>query len=263
MAIPSSKSELIVLKSRDWLRNQKHAGKAVGNALRSCAHAIESGQKLTLRDLEKLAADEIDALGCHPTFLGYHGFPAKICTSVNKTLVHGIPSDYQLQEGDVVTVDLGATYQGAIADAAYTAVCGETTEQVRKMLVLCQGALNAAIESIKVGEPLGIIGYSIYEHVRNSQFGLITTYGGHGIDTDTLHAAPFVSNKSRKNEGPRIQPGLSIAIEPMLTLTKNTNTKTLSDKWSIVTRDVGCHFEHSVTLDDEGQVHIVTEHGMS
>jgi methionyl aminopeptidase len=262
MAIPSSKSELIVLKGRDWFLNQKHAGKAVANALKACAHAVQDYQPLTLLDLEELAVAQLDALDCTPTFLGYRGFPGKICTSVNKTLVHGIPSDYQLQDGDMVTVDLGATYQGSIADAAYTVVYGEPAKHVAEMMSLCKGALQAAVKAVKVGERLGVIGHAIYEHVRGSRFGVVTAYGGHGIDTNTLHSSPFVPNKSRKNEGPRIQPGLSIAIEPMLTLAKNTNTKTLPDKWSIVTRDVGCHFEHSVTVDQDGSVHMITEHGM-
>ena len=262
MAIPSSKSELIVLKDREWLSNQKHAGRAVSNALKVCAGAIRVRDPLTLLQIEELAVEQIELMDCTPTFLGYRGFPGKICTSVNKTLVHGFPTDYLLRDGDVVTVDMGATYHGTIADAAYSVVYGEPAEHVSEMLKLCQGALRAAIKAVKVGERMGVIGHAIYEHVRSSRYGLITTYGGHGIDTDVLHASPFVPNKSRKNEGPRIQPGFSIAIEPMLTLGKNTNTKTLPDKWSIVTRDVGCHFEHSITVDEDGKVHIITEHGM-
>jgi methionyl aminopeptidase len=197
MAIPSSKSELIVLKDRDWLEKQKHAGMAVSNALKTCVRAIQINDRINLLDLEMLALEQLEDLYCKPTFLNYRGFPGKICTSVNKTLVHGIPKDYYLQPGDVVTIDLGATYNGAIADAAYTAVFGEPAEHVPEMLRLCQGALNAAIKAVKVGEQLGAIGKAIHDHVRGSRYGLVTTYGGHGIDTDKLHSAPFVSNKSR------------------------------------------------------------------
>ena len=255
-----SQSTLVTLKDEDWLHKQKLAGYALVHAMKECVHTIEDKHpNLTLKDLEAIAAHQLELHDCTPTFMGYRGFPGKICVSVNEALVHGIPTDYKLQDGDIVTVDLGSTFEGVIADSAYTCVYGDPKdEHIPEMLDVCKGALKAAIASIKVGESLGIIGHTIHNHVRNSGFGLITTYGGHGINLNELHAAPFVCNREQKNKGIRIQPGLSIAIEPMLVLGKNVNTRILPDKWTIVTKDIGCHFEHSVTLDKNGDVHTTT-----
>jgi methionyl aminopeptidase len=263
---PIDEGKILRLKDQEWLMIQKKAGRAVSHALRSCVDAVRNKSKITPKDLERIAAEHIDIHGpngCIPTFLGYRNFPAMICVSVNNALVHGVPDDRELQDGDVITFDMGATLNGVIADAAYTCVRGDPKDdRIPIMLKTCQEALHAAIKAIKVDEQIGIIGHTIWNHVRYTPFGLVTAYGGHGIDTNELHATPFVPNKSKKNEGVRIQPGLSIAIEPMMTLTKNTNTKTLPDKWTIVTKDVGCHFEHSVTLDENGIPHTITEHDM-
>jgi methionyl aminopeptidase len=131
------------------------------------------------------------------------------------------------------------------------------------MIVLCQEALDAAVKSVQVGKRIGIIGNTIFNKVKNSPFGLIVGYGGHGLDYNTPHCAPFVENKSRADDGVRIVPGMAIAIEPMLVLSKNFKTKVLKDNWSVITKHLGCHFEHSITLDQSGNVHVITEHLMN
>jgi len=259
-------SELIVLKDDLWLERQKKAGKAVSACLRTfadqCKNPYMLGQ-LSLKYIEEFCIEIIEEAGCTPTFQGYDGFPGAVCLSVNKNVVHGVPTKYILQPGDVVTLDLGATYKGAIADAAFTAIYGEAKDpKHQEMLKLCQQGLNAGIDAFEEGKRIGAIGSAIYRTLRDHGYGIITDYGGHGINYDQPHAPPFVANKSHGNEGPRVQKGMSIAIEPMLIMGGSPRTRTLKDKWTIAGKDIGCHFEHSVTIDSKGNKHIITEHGM-
>lgn len=251
--------DLIFLKNEHWLSRQKIAGACVGGILKTLNKmVIDKIPNLSLRDMENEAMKQIALADCTATFKGYKGFPGAVCLSVNKQLVHGIPSDYILQEGDVVKFDLGATYEGAIADAAATAIYGEPkSKQHIELLDVCKNSLDHAIKSIKIGKQLGCIGYAIHRYVTShSRFGLITNYGGHGIDENTPHASPFVSNKSNQNEGPRIQAGLAIAIEPMVVIGDN-KTKVGSDGWTVTTSDVGAHFEHSIYVAED-KVHVLT-----
>ncbi len=229
-----STSNLIRLKDDNFLERQKVAGKCVAGVLRTINKIItDKTPNVSLKDLEREALRQILAADCTPTFQGYKGFPGAICLSVNKQLVHGIPTEYVLQEGDVVKFDLGATYQGAIADAAATAIYGEPkSPQHVELLKTCKGALNHAIKAVAVGKQLGCIGYAIHKFVSATRFGLITKYGGHGIDENIPHAYPFVANKSQPKEGPRIQPGLTIAIEPMVVV-GDTQTRTADDGWTV------------------------------
>lgn len=251
---------LIKLKDNAWFERQKIAGKCVANILQTLNQmVITKTPNLSLKAMEEEAIKQIAAAQCTPTFKGYKGFPGSICLSVNKQLVHGIPSDYVLRDGDIVKFDLGATYHGAIADGAATAIYGQAKKiQHIELLEVCKGALNHAIQSIQIGKNLGCIGNAIHKYVTSkSRFGLITNYGGHGIDENMPHAPPFVANKAKPNEGIRIQEGLTIAIEPMLTLGDNA-TKIASDGWTVMTSDVGAHFEHTIYVASD-KVHVLTE----
>lgn len=252
-------NQIVTLHDQDWFDRQLIAGKCVAKCLKASKQLIEEQQpNLSLLDIEAICAEIIEKDNCTPTFFGYKGFPGKICASVNKQLVHGIPSGYQLKPGDVVKIDLGATYQGAIADAAITTIYGKAQSQKHiELIEVCQDALYYAIKSIEIGKQLGCIGYAIHKYISNhSRFGLITNYGGHGIDEDTPHASPFVSNKERYNEGIRIQSGLSIAIEPMLVI-GDVKTYTKSDGWTVCTEDIGSHVEHSIFIHNDS-VEIIT-----
>lgn len=257
---------LVCLKDRDWLEKQRIAGSVVAGILRTLNQIIvDKIPNLSLRDLEAEALRQIIAGGCTSTFKGYKGFPGEICLSVNQNVVHGIPDDYKLQSGDVVKFDLGATYCGVIADAAATAIYGEPKSNLHvDLLDVCRGALDAGIAAIQVGRQLGCIGYAINKYVQSrSNFKLITNYGGHGIcinpdGTGIPHASPFVSNRSKPNEGIRIQPGLSIAIEPMLVLADTADTVVLDDGWTVKARGISAHFEHSVFVQ-ENKVNITTK----
>ena len=211
--------ELVVLKDDLWLSRQKVAGRAVSNCLREFASMMKNYERLNLLEIERMCESQLKIMDCTPTFFNYtpkggkHPFPAKVCLSVNNAVVHGIPYDYEIKEGDVVTLDFGATYEGAIADAAFTTCFRRSiNEKTTEMLVSGQQALNAGVEQVKVGNKLGCIGFAIHNHVKNLPFGLITTYGGHGINYNKPHAHPFVENKSRRDDGVYIMPGLSIAI---------------------------------------------------
>lgn len=261
----SSKGEIVVLKDNLWLKRQKFSGKVVAKAHQEIFNLIhKQATNLTLRNIGEVAEEIIKKNGCDPTFLNYRGFPSVICTSLNKELVHGFATrDIILKNGDVLKVDIGATFEGAIGDCAVTYVYGKTSDKVAKLLVSCQEALQEVIKVIRPGIRIGEIGKIIFDKSKTDGFGVITNYGGHGIDYNKLHSPPFIPNKSRADDGLTIQPGMSIAIEPMFVLGKNTNTKILSDKWTVVTHDIGCHYEHSITFDEDGACHIMTDHGIS
>jgi methionyl aminopeptidase len=257
--------KIIILKDREWINRQKVAGDVVKNIHQEFFKMIKGmSSNLTISCFEKVANDIINNSGCTPTFLHYRGFPTSVCASLNKELVHGFANrDIVLQPGDLLTLDIGVTFQSAIADCAVTYLYGKPKDdKIMKLLLSCQNALYDAIEVFKPGNRIGEIGNKIYKRSKDDGFGVITMYGGHGIDNDTPHAEPFISNKSSSNEGFIIRPGMSIAIEPMFILGKNTNTKVLNDKWTVITKEIGVHFEHSVTLDKDGNKHIITDHGI-
>jgi methionyl aminopeptidase len=257
-------TEIVVLKDALFLERQKQAAMATKACLLAFVDMVVYSKNTNLLQIEQKCDEIIKAHNCKPTFFGFKNFPGKVCLSVNNTLVHGIPKDYTLKKGDVVTLDLGATFEGAIADTALTLISEGFTKDpnIYNMIFLCQEALKAGISAVKVGNRLGAIGHAIFESVKTTKFGLVVDYGGHGINYNEPHAYPFVNNKSKKEAGVPIVPGFSIAIEPMLTLDGAVHTKVLADKWSVNTKAIGCHFEHSVTVDLEGNAHVVTEHGV-
>lgn len=249
---------VIRLKGQDWLEKQRVAGKIAAATLKLLASEVSKGTTLSLLALNQLSETFIQDHKGICTFKNYKGFPAGICCSVNKQLVHGIPTDYILQDGDIVSFDLGVTIGGAIADTALTCIYGQPKSELHTRLVMAtEEALMKGIQAVEVGKQLGVIGQAIYRHGHGQGFGVINNYGGHGLDWDTPHAPPFVQNKSDPDDGIRIQPGLSIAIEPMLVL-GSTATTTLDDGWTVVTPDLSAHFEHSVYVHEDGHVEVIT-----
>jgi len=254
-------NSLVRLKNNNWLEKQRVAGRISAETLLLLADAVKTGKQLNLNQLNQMGEDYITKhKDSTCTFKGYKGFPAGVCISVNKELVHGIPKDYDLKDGDLVSFDLGVTYQGAIADTALTVLVGEpdiATGRKWKLLDATYQSLMAGIHAIKVGSRLGVIGQAIWNSAKPSGFNIINNYGGHGLDWDVPHAPPFVENKSDSTKGIRIQPGLAIAIEPMLVL-GSTNTTTLDDGWTVVTPDLSAHFEHSIFVHED-HVEIITD----
>lgn len=248
---------LFKLKNQDWLDKQRVAGKIVAAALSLLEKRVLEKTTQTLQELNDEAEELITRKGGSLTFKGYKGFPAGVCISVNKQLVHGIPTDYRLQDGDVISFDLGATVEGAIADSALTCIYGTPkSEQHVQLVKATEESLMRGIEAATSGKRLGSIGHAVSKCAKGHGFGVVTQYGGHGLDWDTPHAPPFVSNKGNVDEGIRIQPGLAIAIEPMLTI-GSTETKTSADGWTVVTNNIGAHFEHSIYVHED-HVEIIT-----
>jgi methionyl aminopeptidase len=249
---------LVKLKNQDWLDKQRIAGKIAAECLRQLEDYIKGKTFHSMATHVEAIDRYIIKEGGIPTFKNYKGFPSAVCVSINKQLVHGIPDDTVLSDGDVVSFDLGVTYKGAIADTALTCIMGTPkSERHVELLQATEEALMKGIEAVKVGARLGAIGHAIAKHAKSKGFGLVTNYGGHGLDWDIPHASPFVSNTGLPDEGIRIQPGLSIAIEPMLVIGKPT-TKTLDDGWTVVTPDIGAHFEHSIFVHED-HVEIITD----
>lgn len=255
-------NEFIKLKDKDWLDKQRVSGKVTADTLSMLENHVKDKSKLSLLELDKIAENYILSQKCIPTFLGYNGFPNACCISVNNQLVHGIPTDYVLQDGDVVTFDLGATFEGVISDSALTCIYGEPKKQEHvKMVNACEEALFKGLSAIKVGSHLGVIGNAIYRSAKGNGFNVIENYGGHGIDISDSgegipHAAPFVGNKASPDEGIRIQPGLTIAIEPLLCF-GSTSTRVSSDGWTVVMDGVCVHTEHSIYVHQD-HVEILT-----
>jgi methionyl aminopeptidase len=247
-----SNNGLYKLHNKDWLEKQIIAGKCVASILNKCKSLIEEHTPISIIDFEPIIDQEMKEYNCIPTFFGYRGFPSKMCTSLNNELVHGFMRDIKLKDGDVLKLDLGATYEGAIADSATTCIYGNpiSNEHVR-MLEVCKNALQVGINAVKIGEHLGVIGDTIFKYVKSSGFGLITDLGGHALWYNQPHAPPFVSNRQEYNDGIRIQPGLAICIEPLICMGSPKIT-TKSDGWTITTQGINCHEEHSIFVEEDG-----------
>jgi methionyl aminopeptidase len=246
------------LQDKDWLEKQRKAGKIAACALKHLEDLVKHKTKLSLIELNDVAEKYIVDEGGTPTFKNYNGFPAAVCISVNEQLVHGIPSNYHLQDGDVVKFDLGVTVDGAIADTAITCIYGEPKNSwISKLVSSTYEALDKGIAAISVGKKLGVIGNAIYKSVKGNGFSVITKYGGHGLAWNMPHAPPFVDNRSEVDIGFRIQPGLVLAIEPMLVM-GTTNTHVASDGWTVLTSGISAHAEHSVYIHHD-HVEIITD----
>ena len=247
------------IKNLDWLEKQRVAGKVAAGALNLLEKEVNNQTSLTSKQLSLLAKEFILDNKCTPTFENFHGFPAPVCISVNNELVHGIPKDLPFNDGDVISFDLGATFQGAIADTAITIVYGKTTPEIEKLLKIGKECLDKAILVAKPKSRAGDIGAAIFKHAKNNGFNVINTYGGHGIDWDKPHAYPFIPNKANNNEGVILSKDMTIAIEPLLIpFDIDPETKTGSDKWTVYTKSISCHFEHTIYIH-ENSVEVITD----
>jgi methionyl aminopeptidase len=242
---------MIQIKSDAEIAMMRRAGLVVADTLAVLRAAVAPG--VTTADLDAVARRHIAEAGATPSFLGYHGYPAVICTSVNEEIVHGIPSPTKvLREGDVVSIDCGAIVDGWHGDAAVTVPVGEVDPAVRQLLDVCEEALWRGLAAARLDGRVSDIGHAIESYVRPYGYGIVQEYTGHGIGTE-MHQAPDVPNYGRPGRGPQILRGLVLAVEPMLTLGKR-HTRTLADGWTVVSRDgsVAAHFEHTFTVTDDG-----------
>lgn len=253
----------IQLKTPEQIDRMRAAGLVVADALARMRAAIAPG--VSTADLDAIAEQTIRDAGAVPSFKGYHGFPATICSSVNEQVVHAIPSSQQvLREGDVISVDCGAILDGWHGDAAFTAGVGELRPELQKMVTVAQDALWAGIAAAARGAASGRgrltdISYAIERSIRaGGRYGIVEGYGGHGIGTE-MHQDPHVLNYGRPGKGPKLVPGMALAIEPMIT-EGSARTEELADGWTVVTRDgsMAVHVEHSMALLPDG-VWVLTE----
>ncbi|MDT9594327.1 type I methionyl aminopeptidase [Nocardioides zeae] len=241
----------VELKTPGQLDAMRRAGLVVGRTLAALSDTVRPG--MTTAALDAVAEELIRADGATPSFLGYQGFPASTCISVNDEVVHGIPGPRVLGEGDVVSIDCGAIVDGYHGDAAVTVTLGEVRREVAELLRVTEDALWAGIGAARLGGRIGDVSHAVESHVRGAgAYGIVEDFTGHGIGT-AMHQPPDVPNLGRPGKGLRITEGLAIAIEPMVVLGDQAND-TLDDDWTVVTRDgsTAAHFEHTVTVTPDG-----------
>lgn len=237
-------------KSREELKLMRYAGNVVALVHQEMARIIEPG--VSTKFLDDAAARIIKENKCIPTFLGYNGFPATICASVNSQVVHGIPSDECiLKEGDVISIDVGATYHGLVGDGAWTYPVGNISEECKMLLETTEKALMAGISKMHDGGLLDDVSGAVEDVAKEKNLGIVRQYGGHGVGR-CMHEEPFVFNY-RVGSNFVLKSGMTIAIEPMLNLGCD-DVYTLDDKWTVVTKDdkPSAHFEHTVLVTDDG-----------
>lgn len=235
-----------VYKTEDEIELIRESSLLVGKTLAEIAKLVKPG--VTTLELDKVAEEFIKDHGAYPGFLGYHDFPNSICASVNSSVVHGIPTNVPLNEGDIVSVDIGVLKNGYWGDSAYTFPVGQVSEEVANLLRVTKESLYLGIEQAVSGKRLGDVGHAIQHHAESNNYGVVRELVGHGVGKD-LHEAPEVPNYGRRGSGMQLLPGLVIAIEPMVNL-GTKNIKQMKDGWTIVTADnkPSAHYEHTLVV---------------
>ena len=243
---------MIILKTDDEIELLRQSNLLVGRTLAEVAKLIKPG--VTTRQLDKVAEEFIRDNGAIPTFKGFPNpyggpFPASICTSVNSQVVHGIPNDEPLKDGDIVSVDCGTFLNGFCGDSAYTFTVGEVSAEIKQLLKVTKEALYLGIQNAVHGKRIGDIGYAIQNHCESNGYGVVREFVGHGIGKD-MHEDPAVPNYGKRGSGPLLKKGMCLAIEPMITL-GDRKVYLENDNWSVRTRDksMAAHFEHTVAVD--------------
>ncbi|MFA5792541.1 MAG: type I methionyl aminopeptidase [Candidatus Gracilibacteria bacterium] len=241
----------IKVKNPQEIASMKTSGRILGKILKELEDYVKPG--ISTFDLELKAVELFELYGAIPSFKGYQGYPAILCTSVNEEVVHSIPNDFPLKKGDILSIDCGACINGLHTDSAVAVIVGgETSVQAERMVKACIEALWAGIAQAKPGNRLGDIGHAIQEVVERAGFSIIRDLTGHGIGR-TIHEAPYVLNYGNPGEGEKLSPGNTIAIEPIICM-GNPNIETMDDDWTIVTRDssLSIQHEHTVLITNKG-----------
>ena len=242
---------MIVCRSAAELDRMREAGRLVGEVLTELASQVAPG--VTTADLDLLAEKRIAQAGATAAFKGYHGYPATICASINDEVIHGIPSGRRvLNEGDVISIDVGASLDGYYGDSAITLPVGQVSEEAATLLRVTEEALYRAIERVRSGGRVSDIGHEVQKHVEAYGFSVVREFVGHGIG-QRMHEEPQVPNYGEPGRGPRLAEGMVLAIEPMVNAGKPA-VKVLADGWTAVTRDskLSAHFEHTVAVTADG-----------
>ena len=241
---------MIILKTPDEIAVMAKASRVVAEALLVLKVAVKPG--VTTDELDKLAESEIRARGAMPAFKGYRNYPKTLCASVNEQVVHGIPSKRVLKEGDIVGLDLGAIVGGFYGDSAVTVGVGRIDEKTATLVRVTEESLSLAIEQAQVGNRLSDISHAVQRHVEAAGYSVVTEFVGHGIGRQ-LHEEPQVPNYGKPGQGPRLQSGMVLAIEPMVNM-GGSAVRVLDDRWTAVTVDgsLSAHFEHTIAIQPSG-----------
>jgi methionyl aminopeptidase len=241
---------MIVRKSQAEIETMARAGALVAETLAAVGEAIEPG--VTTAELDALAEELIRSRGGAPTFKGYRGFPASICASPNAMIVHGIPGGYRLAEGDLMSIDVGVTLDGFVGDSAFTFGVGEIDPEARRLLDVGQAALVAGIDAADAGNHVGDISSAVQRVTEEAGFSIVRSLVGHGVGR-SMHEEPQVPNYGEPGHGPKLAPGMTLAIEPMITA-GGPEVFVADDEWSISTTDksLTAHFEHTVAVTEAG-----------
>ena len=239
-----------MIKSSEEIELLRIAGQIVGDTHNYLKQFIKPG--ITTKELDKLAYDYIISRDATPSFLNYEGYPASICTSVNEEVVHGIPSDRILQDGDIISIDIGACYKGYHGDSAWSYPVGNISEEKKYLLEHTEKSLYEGLSVIKPGMKIGDIGYAVEQYALKHKLGVVKELVGHGVGKH-LHESPDVPNYGKKNTGMTLRKGMVIAVEPMLNL-GTADIYILDDDWTIITADdkPSAHFEHTIVVTKDG-----------
>ncbi|MFD0674984.1 type I methionyl aminopeptidase [Cohnella sp. GCM10027633] len=241
---------MIVCKSDKELNLMREAGRIVAETHRLMKQAVVPG--VTTAELDRIAETYIRSQGAVPSFKGYNGFPASICASTNEELVHGFPGPRKLVEGDIISIDIGAQYKGFHGDSAWTYGVGRISDEAQRLLDVTEASLYAGLNLVKPDVRLFTVSYGIQKVIEEAGFSVVREYVGHGVGKD-LHEEPQIPNYGVPDRGPRLKPGMTLAIEPMVVVGERY-VKTLSDNWTVVTVDgsLCAHFEHTIAVTEDG-----------
>lgn len=245
----------IILKSREEIVLMRQAGRITAAVLDTLARKVRPGMKT--RELDVIASQEMRKYGAGSAFKGYRGYPAHICVSVQDELVHGIPGERVLAEGEIVSLDVGVIHQGFVGDAALTVGVGEISPQAHRLLAVTSGALEEGIQAARAGAHLGDISVAIQRYVEDAGFSVIREYTGHGVGRE-LHEDPLVPNFGLPGQGPVLAPGMTLALEPMVSA-GGWRTRVAPNHWTVHTLDgsLSAHFEHTIAVTN-GQAEVLT-----
>src|SRR6266700_2967912 len=241
---------MIIGKSQREIEKMRAAGRLVGQVLLELRNMVEPG--MTTLEVNDAADRMIRDAGAYPTFKGYNGFPFSICASVNEQVVHGFPSTYELQEGDIFSIDVGVTLDGFVGDTATTIPVGTVSEERLKLIRIAEECLELAIAESRVGNHVGDIGWAVQSYAEAHGYSIVREYVGHGIGR-RMHEDPQIPNYGKPGKGPKIKKGYVFAIEPMIYL-GSQHTKVLADGWTVVTLDgrPSAHSEHTIAITENG-----------
>ena len=247
---------MISIKTEEQIACMRESGKITRDVLNLIGNSIKVG--MTTKELDKIAYDYIKSCGATPSFLGYGGYPASICASIDDMVVHGIPSDNKvIKDGQIVSIDVGVIYNGWQGDAARTFMVGSVSEEKKKLVKVTEECFFKAIENLTDGTPLGNIGYNVQTHAEANGFSVVRALVGHGIGRE-MHEDPSVPNYGKRGTGIRLKKGMALAIEPMINM-GTYQVDFMPDGWTVLTRDrlPSAHYENTIVITDNG-VEILT-----